>query len=31
MAVFCKPFTTAKIRFFEPDEIEQAKTWLQES
>jgi hypothetical protein len=31
MAVFCKPFTTAKIRFFTPDEIEQAKVWLQES
>lgn len=31
MSVFCKPFTTAKIRFFSLDEIEQAKTWLQES
>ena len=31
MSVFCKPFTTAKIRFFNPDEIEQAKSWLQES
>ena len=30
MSVFCKPFTTAKIRFFSPDQIEQAKTWLHE-
>jgi len=31
MATFCKPFTTAKIRFFSPDEIETAKKWLQEN
>lgn len=31
MATFCKPFTTAKIRFFTPDEIDAAKEWLQES
>ncbi len=31
MSSFCKPFTTAKIRFFELNEIEQAKTWLEES
>jgi hypothetical protein len=31
MATFCRPFTTAKIRFFSPDEIETAKKWLQEN
>jgi hypothetical protein len=29
MAVFCKPFTTAKIRYFENFEIDQARSWLQ--
>jgi hypothetical protein len=29
MSLFCKPFTTAKVRFFSPDEIEQAKSWMQ--
>jgi len=28
MAVFCKPFTTAKIRYFPSNEIEAARTWL---
>lgn len=31
MAAFCKPFTTAKIRFFAPEEIDAAKQWLRES
>jgi len=31
MSSFCKPFTTAKIRFYTPDEIDQAKKWLGES
>lgn len=30
MAVFCKPFTTAKIRYFNHDQIEAARTWLGE-
>ena len=28
MAVFCKPFTAAKIRYFARTEIEQARAWL---
>lgn len=28
MAVFCKPFTTAKVRYFERPAIEQARAWL---
>lgn len=28
MAKFCKPFTTAEIRFFTPDRVEQAQQWL---
>lgn len=28
MAAFCKPFTTAEVRFFTPDQIEQARQWL---
>jgi len=31
MAKFCKPFTTAKIRYFAPDEIEQAREWIKEA
>jgi hypothetical protein len=31
MAAFCKPFTTAKIRFFAPEEIDTAREWLMES
>jgi len=31
MSVFCKPFTTAKIRFFEAEEVDQAINWLLES
>ena len=30
MAKFCVPFTTAKIRFFPPEEIEDARKWLQD-
>ncbi|MBB3207068.1 hypothetical protein FHS27_002887 [Rhodopirellula rubra] len=30
MAVFCKPFTTAKIRYFDVSEIDQARDWLAE-
>lgn len=28
MASFCKPFTTAKVRFFEKDQAEQARQWI---
>lgn len=28
MAVVCKPFTTAKIRYFESFEIDEAREWL---
>lgn len=30
MASFCKPFTTAEVRFFEPFEIEAARAWISE-
>ncbi len=29
MAYFCKPFTTAEVRYFEPDAAEQALDWLE--
>ena len=29
MATFCKPFTTAEIRFFPPEEAEEARRWIQ--
>jgi hypothetical protein len=29
MAVFCKPFTTAKIRYFDRTKIDEAKAWLE--
>lgn len=32
MATFCKPFTTAEVRYFDmhqPGQIEQARSWLQ--
>jgi hypothetical protein len=29
MAVFCKPFTTAQIRYFDRVEIDQARDWLE--
>jgi len=28
MARFCKPFTTAEVRYFPHDQIEQARTWV---
>jgi hypothetical protein len=28
MAVFCKPFTTAKVRYFDRAALEQARAWL---
>jgi SpoIIAA-like len=28
MAVFCKPFTAAEVRYFDRSEIEQARMWL---
>ena len=30
MAHFCKPFTTAKIRYFERHEIDRAREWISE-
>jgi hypothetical protein len=29
MAVFCKPFTTAKIRYFDHSKIDEARSWLE--
>jgi hypothetical protein len=29
MAVFCKPFTAAKIQYFDAAKIEEAKTWIE--
>lgn len=29
MAVFCRPFTTAKIRYFDRSEAEQAAAWIE--
>jgi len=31
MAVFCKPFTTAKVKYFDHSQRQQAETWLEES
>ena len=31
MAIVCKPFTMAKIKYFDAGDIESAKTWLQEA
>jgi hypothetical protein len=31
MAVFCRPFTRAKIRYFDSAEIENAKNWILQS
>ena len=31
MAIFCKPFTTASIRYFDQADIAEARRWLQES
>jgi len=30
MAVFCKPFTTASVRYFDESEIDAARLWLAE-
>ena len=30
MAMFCQPFTTAKLQYFDQSEIEQARAWLAE-
>ncbi|HWL08106.1 MAG TPA: STAS/SEC14 domain-containing protein [Planctomicrobium sp.] len=30
MTVFCTPFTTAKIRFFDESKLQEATTWIQE-
>ncbi len=29
MAVFCKPFTTAKVRYFDRSQLDEAKAWLE--
>ena len=31
MATVCKPFTMAKVRYFDASELEAAKTWLAEA
>jgi len=28
MAAFCKPFTTAEVRFFRPEELDAARQWV---
>ena len=28
MAIFCKPFTTAKVRYFDQEDLEEAKDWI---
>ena len=30
MAAFCKPFTTAKIQYFDSSRIDEARTWIHE-
>lgn len=30
MAVFCKPFTRAKVKYFDHEKLEDARTWLRE-
>lgn len=30
MAVFCKPFTTAKVRYFDQSEDKEARAWIHE-
>lgn len=30
MSLFCKPFTTAKVRYFPSEELEAARAWLRE-
>ena len=31
MAAFCKPFTTAKVRYFDRAKADEARAWLQET
>ena len=31
MAAFCKPFTTAEVRYFDKAETEKARAWLEET
>ena len=31
MAIFCKPFTTAKVRYFDRARTDEARKWLQEA
>lgn len=30
MAVFCRPFTTAKVKYFDASELDAARAWLRE-
>ncbi len=30
MAVFCRPFTTAKIKYFDSAQLDEARQWIQE-
>jgi len=30
MSLFCKPFTTAKIKYFESSDVEMARQWIEE-
>jgi hypothetical protein len=30
MAIFCKPFTAAQIRYFKQDQLSQAKEWIEQ-
>jgi hypothetical protein len=30
MATFCKPFTTAKIKYFDHSQLDEARAWLAE-
>ncbi len=31
MAIFCKPFTNAKVRYFDRSEVREARAWLESS
>jgi hypothetical protein len=28
MAAFCRPFTTAEVRYFQPEQLDEARNWL---
>ena len=30
MSIFCKPFTTAKVKYFDVNEVEKARDWIKE-